>query len=203
LPFYAGQYVSIKVAEDGTRRSYSICSSPSIDHGFELLVDVSPQGPGSRFLQKLEIGEDIEMLAPLGRFTLHGSEEWSSLTFIATGSGIAPFRGMIQHLLQDEQDERPIQLLWGMRYPQHLFWQDEFEELVDYFENFSFHPVMSQAGEGWTLCRGRVTDCLQTHDWDPTGGYFLCGSTAMIEDTVAVLQSQGVPAEKIRYEQFY
>lgn len=203
LPFHAGQYVSIKVDEAGTRRSYSICSSPAIDHGFELLVDVSPQGPGSQFLGDLEIGEDIELLAPLGRFTLAGHEEYSSLNFIATGSGIAPFRSMIQYLLQEKQEQRPIRLLWGMRYPEDLFWEDEFEELVDYFENFSFHPVMSKASSEWTLCRGRVTDCLLTHQWDDDGGYYLCGGTAMIEDTSTHLQKLDIAPDQINFEQFY
>ena len=53
MPFLAGQYVSIKVSDRGDRRSYSICSPPGIEHGFELMVDVRPQGLGSKFLQNL------------------------------------------------------------------------------------------------------------------------------------------------------
>lgn len=203
MEFEAGQYVSIQVDEAGTRRSYSICSRPDIDHGFELLIDIEPQGVGIKYLQSLEFGQEISLLGPMGEFTLVDDPSEKALVLVATGSGIAPFHSMILELLQAKQDPRPIILYWGLRYDQNLFWQDEFEQLAEAFPNFKFHPVLSKPSERWVLCSGRVTDCLSVHDMIEDAGYYLCGGKAMIEDTIKLLQSQGIEEKKIHHEKFY
>lgn len=204
LDFTAGQYVSIKVAEDGTRRSYSICSSPGINHGFETLLDVEPAGIGCTYLESLEFGAEISLLAPLGKFVLETAVPDEEIVLVATGSGISPFRSIILDLLQEKQDQRPISLYWGLRHAEQLCWQDEFSQLSEYFPNFKFHPVLSQAPAEWPLCRGRVTDCLSTHQL-PTSqktGYYLCGRAQMITDVSQILVERGVLTENIHYEKF-
>jgi ring-1,2-phenylacetyl-CoA epoxidase subunit PaaE len=91
--FDAGQYLLLKVHPNGTRRSYSLWSDPSNAHGFELFVEVIPNGVGSHFLSTLPFGSDVEFLAPLGQFTVPTTiTPATPLVFIATGSGIAPFQ---------------------------------------------------------------------------------------------------------------
>lgn len=205
LNFEAGQYASIKVAENGARRSYSISSSPGITHGFETTVDLKPGGIGSQFLQNLNFGDEIELLAPMGNFTIDKNLGEQAIVLVATGSGISPFYSMIQDLLQEKQDQRQIWLFWGLRYAQDLFWQDEFALLKDHFPNFNFHPVLSRAPEDWPLCRGRVTDCLSVHQLPEFEkvGYYLCGNAQMIADVSQVLTSRGVKPEFIHHEKFY
>lgn len=205
MDFIAGQYVSLKVAENGTRRSYSICSTPGIKHGFETVVDLEPAGIGCQFLERLKFGDEVSLLAPLGQFVIDTQLQEDEIILVATGSGISPFMSMILDLLQEKQDTRPISLYWGMRHVEHLFWQDEFELLSENFANFSFHPVLSRAPEEWPLCRGRVTDCLSVHQLSesPKVGYYLCGSAPMIVDVSQVLSQKGVQAEHIHHEKFY
>lgn len=203
MQFEAGQYVSIQVDEKGTRRSYSISSRPDVDHGFELLVDLEPQGLGVQFLDGLEFGQEISLLGPMGQFTIEDREDEKSLVFVATGSGIAPFMSMVTDLLQVKQDPRPIILYWGLRYAEQMFWQDEFAQLAESFSNFKFHPVLSKPTQGWVLCSGHVTDCLSIHDTLPDAGYYLCGNKGMIEDTIKVLTQMNVKTENIHHEKFY
>ncbi|NCN82693.1 MAG: hypothetical protein GW947_01885 [Candidatus Pacebacteria bacterium] len=203
LVFSAGQYASLKVSEKGERRSYSICSSPAVSHGFELLIDHQPAGVGCTYLENLQFGQEIELLAPLGIFTIVADEAETSLALVATGSGIAPFRSMLLERLQVVKDTRPITLYWGMRHANTLFWEDEFEELAQSFPNFSFHPVLSQAEQAWPLCRGRVTDCLNTHEQAAGVGYYLCGSTKMITDVSQTVLAKGVTEQRIHHEKFY
>lgn len=201
LTFIPGQYVSLKVNDAGARRSYSIVSSPAIAHGFELLVEHIPDGVGSQFLQALELGGEVEVLAPLGMFVLDQTEQ--EYVFVATGSGVAPFRSMILQLLQQEQSEKPITLYFGIRHATDLVWQQEFQELSTLFPNFRFHPTISQAPTEWPLCRGRVTDCLQVHDISLTAGYYLCGGASMITDVKALLQKRGIAQTQIHHEKFF
>lgn len=203
LPFAAGQYVSVVVTPEGHRRSYSIVSTPAVTHSFELLVDVEPLGPGAQFFKALQIGEKMSFLAPLGRFTFDEQATSDQLVFVATGSGVAPFRSMILDLLQEKNEKRPIILLWGLRYIEQLFWQAEFQELVDYFPNFSFHPVISKPGAEWPLCRGRVTDCLTVHQFSTQASFYLCGGTGMIEDVQQQLLDNKIAPEQIYTEKFF
>lgn len=203
IQFAAGQYVSMKVSERGERRSYSICSPPGVQHSFELLVDISPQGIGSLYIESLKLGDEVDVLAPMGVFTLASSGVEQSLAFVATGSGITPFRSMILHLLQEQLDTRPITLYWGLRYAQDLFWQNDFQDLAEAFPNFKFHPVLSKAADEWPLCRGRVTDCLAVHGVPPNTGFYICGNEHMVKDTIQLLQQGGVSETFIHHEKFY
>lgn len=201
--FQAGQYVSLQVSEHGDRRSYSICSSPEADHGFELLIDVSPNGLGSQYLHNLALGQTVNVLVPLGVFTVPDAPEEKNLIFIGTGSGIAPFRSMIMDQLQNKHDQRPMTLYWGLRHVAQMFWQDEFTELSQNFPNFHFHPVISQPEADWPLCRGRVTDCLSVHEFVPEAGFYLCGNAPMLRDVLAFLGQKQIPEARIHHEKFY
>lgn len=203
VQFQAGQYVSLKVSERGDRRSYSICSSPEKNHGFELLIDISPQGLGTSFLSEMTLGQEVDVLMPLGVFTVSQASDEQAVIFLGTGSGIAPFRSMILDQLQAKHDTRPIVLHWGLREVNQLFWQDEFQELAESFPNFHFHPVISRPTNEWPLCRGRVTDCLRTHEFNQQAGYYLCGNAAMLQETLTILQEKGILPGHIHHEKFF
>jgi len=203
VPFLAGQYVSIKVTESGLRRSYSIASSPENTHGFELVLDVTPAGAGTKFLEALQFGQEVEILYPLGMFYLMDEPSEKSLVYVANGSGIVPFRSMLLDQLQLKNDKREITLHWGLRHEADLIWEDEFQELSESYPNFHFHPVISQPTPEWPLCQGRVTDCLATHEFEAEAGYYLCGSTTMIADVVTFLIQRGVTRQHIHHENFY
>ncbi len=201
MTFEAGQYVSIQVAPTGERRSYSICSTPAIDHSFELLVDISPNGLGANFLKNLKIGDEVNVLGPLGHFTLSQSGE-SAIALVATGSGIAPLRSMILDLLQNKGDTRQITLYWGLRYAADMFWLEDLEDLAEKFSNFHFYPTLSQPAPEWTLSSGRVTDLLQVHKFTPKTGFYLCGNAPMMKDATNLLLAKGVESSYIHQESF-
>lgn len=214
IEFTAGQYIMLKVSGLVGVRQYSITSAPSMDHGIELLADVVPGGKGSMYLAGLKPGDTVEFMAPAGAFSVKDEEQ---LLFVATGSGIAPVRSMILDLLVDKQDKRQMWLQWGMRYPEDIFWFDNFARMAEEYENFSFDVVLSKPPENWELCSGRVTDCLQRHYVEEEGpdigqertlnfakiGVYVCGSKQMIDDVKGWLTKQGVATERIHHERFY
>ncbi len=202
MQFVAGQYVSIKVSEAGQRRAYSICSAPSIDHGFELLVDISPKGLGCCYLESLKFGDTVSVLGPLGMFTMPETDETARYC-IATGSGIAPFRSMILDELQNKHDPRPLTLYWGLRHEQDMFWELEFQELAQSFPHFTSKIILSQPGENWPLDKGRVTDLLTALGTPATAGYYLCGNGAMVKQAIEQLTQAGVPQQHIHHEMFF
>lgn len=204
IEFTAGQYILLNTPNTAQKRQYSIVSAPRLDHAIELLVEVIPSGVASSYLASLHPGDDVSFYAPAGEFVIaeNVQSRHDPLVFVGTGSGIAPLRSMILDQLRTRETTRPLHLIWGMRYAESLFWLDQFDELQDNFSNFSYHIVLSKAPDEWTLCRGRVTDCLSTHDLLPNAQYYMCGNPHMIEDVTAVLQSRGVPADHLHHEKF-
>lgn len=203
LQFKAGQYLSLAIDAQGKRRAYSIINPPSIDHGVELLVEPVSGGAGTAYLTNLQFGNEVSFLAPLGMFTIDFSatEAEQEIFLIATGSGIAPLRSMLLDLI-DKQDKRPIHLYWGLRFVEHLIWEDEFQRLEESFPNFHFHPVISKAPDAWTLSRGRVTEILSVLDLPTSAGYYVCGSAAMVKDTFEILKQKGVADSLLHKENF-
>ncbi len=205
--FVAGQYVSIKVAPDGTRRSYSIASAPD-GNAIELLIDVAPDGVGSKYFLALNVGDEVEAMGPMGIFTLASKDPKPNRMFIATGSGIAPIRAMVVESLRKKMALGEVKLLWGMRHEEDLFWQEEFVQMNREFPNFSYQIVLSKPGDHWHGECGHVGDCLRNgfiiHERDlKSWEFFLCGGQEMIMETGSYLASQGVVGENIHFEKFF
>lgn len=202
--YVAGEYVSVKVNADGQRRSYSLGSSPK-DNFLELIFDVKPGGLGSNYLANLQLGEEVEILGPMGRFVVEGELGLErKMLFIGTGSGIVPLRSMIHDLLETRGFGGEVKLHWGMRSDEEIFMVSELEELKQRFANFSYDIVMSQASGQWGNCRGHVQDCLNLHMSDYNGWEaYLCGNQKMVLDVAVLLQTKGVMREKVYFEKYY
>lgn len=199
IEFTAGQYASFAIG-NGERRSYSIASEPAMDHAVQLCVDVTPQGKGATFLRNLRPGDEVEFLAPLGRFVV---ETEPKLLFVATGSGITPIRSMLLDLLQYKKDPREIRLLWGVRLVNELFWLEHFRKLHEIYDNFTFMPILSKPPEHWPLIAGHVTKEVEALTLDPSWGAYLCGNRMMIEEVSRLLVKKGVPQNQIHFEKFF
>jgi len=195
--FEAGQYVSVKVSEKGERRDYSIAGREK-DEGLALLVDVGPGGVGSRFFENIKEGEMVEVLGPMGEFTVR--DEDKSLVMIATGSGIAPIKIMVE---EEIKKGKRVWLVWGMRYENDVFWVKMFKEWKEKHANFRFDLVLSKVGEEWKGKRGHVQDVVGKglEEWKGSG-FYVCGSRETVEDVERWLLSNGVKLELVRKEKF-
>ena len=204
IEFTAGQFIMLSVPGMLPKRAYSIASNPTETNHVDILVDIGPQGDGSLYLQSLNPGETVTFMAPGGQFVIAPDPTEQKLAMIATGSGISAIRSMVLNLLQTKNDSRPISLHWGMRYPEDIFWENDFRMLEKQFPNFHFDLVLSQAPPGWPLCTGHVTDCLPKHYPDFSGlGVYICGNKKMIEEVSAFLTQRGVLPQNIHHERFF
>lgn len=196
LQYEAGQYLSVKVNNGGERRSYSLMSSP-MEENLGLLIDTSPGGLGSQFFVNLKEGDEVEILLPMGRFVL--CEDEKDVLFVATGSGIAPMRGMIKEMLA-LSGERKVKLVWGMRHEDDLLWMEEWRELQEKYNNFDFVVVLSQPGEDWNGEKGHVGDAL-VGDWSGWEAY-VCGNGEMVKAVKEQLVNEGMEESSVYFEKF-
>lgn len=202
LNFKAGQFVSVKV-NDQRINAYSIAGCPDQNH-FELLVDVSPQGVGSKYFENLKEGEKITYLGPAGIFTLKPNDGSQHLLLLGTGSGIAPLKYMAEDALKNLKITQPITLYFGLRFKEDIFWTDIFDELSRNYPNFHYKLCLSKPSPDWTGFSGHITDIVK-QDFPDAGicSAYLCGNKAMIEESAKLLLESGCPQERIYSEKFY
>jgi Na+-transporting NADH:ubiquinone oxidoreductase subunit F len=201
--FKAGQFVTVPVAEK-TLRSYSIASPPTDPTRLLLIVDIAPAGPGARYFQELKAGDDLLFQGPYGAFCLRPDTD-RDLILVATGSGIAPVRGMLRDLCDQRDMDRAIVLFFGCRHREDLIFHEEFVELARQYPGFVYHPTLSQPAAGsWGGMTGRVTAHL-AHYLPSVDGRtaFVCGSKAMLKDVGDILVGLGMDKKKIKKEQFF
>jgi ferredoxin-NADP reductase len=201
LPYRPGQFVSLSHEISGRKitRAYSTASPPS-GNRFELCLNRVQDGLLSPFLFDLQPGDTLPMKGPLGYFTWREPVKDSIL--VATGTGIAPFRGMVQSYLEGG-GEREITLVFGVRYERSLLYRSEFEELAARYPNFRFWPTLSRPEESWTGRHGHV----QAHVLDALGeqrdvDVYICGMKAMVNDMRQQLKEIGLERTQIIFEKY-
>lgn len=190
--YKAGQYVSFFCPREGNpkpiARMYSLCSNPT-EKGVAKVVYNYVGGPGTKFLQALQVGQAVEFKGPYGHFVLKQDSSRHAV-FIATGTGIAPFKSMVEEELA-KGNRRNFTILWGVRNLRDIYYKEAFEALAQKFPNFKFHLTLSQETAWGGLC-GRVTAHIK--DLFPSVDnieVYLCGSDAMIQDVTTQLKAIG------------
>lgn len=190
--FKSGQYIQFFCPRDDNpkpiARMYSICSTPT-EKGVAKIVYNYVGGPGTRFLQALKVGQEVDFKGPFGHFTLK-QDSTRDAVFISTGTGIAPFKAMLEEELA-KGNKRNFVILWGLRHKTDVYYKEEFEALAKQYPNFKFYLTLSQEPT-WDGMHGRVTSHIKTifKSVDNIEVY-LCGSDAMIKDITEQLKSIG------------
>lgn len=205
--FAPGQFVSIQQPKpDGKlhTRAYSIACSPRSEPSFDLCLNRVEQGFLSNWLCDLEEGATVQFHGPHGMFTLR--EPRHDSVFIATGTGVAPFRGMVHWLFEKpgRTEGREFWLVYGTRYQENIYYRDEFERIARDHPNFHYVPTLSRCGEQWTGCRGYVQD----HVREIVGGRkdmqaYICGLHQMVDANRKMLKEElGWDRKQIIFETY-
>lgn len=102
------------------------------------------RGVCSNYLCDAKPGDEIRVTGPSGkRFVLPADPSEHDYVFFATGTGIAPFRGMIHDLLESGADCR-IALVMGAPYTTDLLYHDDLTSLAEAHENFRYITAISR-----------------------------------------------------------
>lgn len=105
-------------------------------------------GVASNYLCSLKPGDQVRITGPAGkRFLIPADPEQHEYLFIATGTGIAPFRGMILDMLEGGPGHRcgaPITLVMGSPYASDLLYHREMQALADRYPNFRYLTALSR-----------------------------------------------------------
>jgi phenol/toluene 2-monooxygenase (NADH) P5/A5 len=204
LAFNPGQYVSLAVPGTRETRTYSLASPPSQPRRIELHVRRTPGGLASDgwIFSTLAARDQIILSGPYGRFFLRQARE-EPMLMIAGGTGLAPIKSIIAHLMETGPDRR-CTLYQGARTASMLYDSDYFTELAArHPDHFRYRPCLSEE-HAPGHAHGNVTDVLDA-DLPTCAGHvaYVCGPPPMVEAALKTLMRKRLFPRDIYREDFY
>lgn len=202
--FVPGQFVTLDlpIHEKPNKRwrSYSIASWPDGSNVFELLIVLLEDGAGTPWIWKnISVGSDFTLRGPQGVFVLHEENLTKDLFLISTGTGIAPFRSMAQHIKLHNTPHENIYMLFGCRTQKDLLYYDELKQLETEMPKLHFLPTLSR--EDWEGKKGYVHALYEELcTGKQPASFYLCGWKAMIDEAKKRIQELGYDRKAIHQE---
>ena len=193
VSFIPGQVAVLRVAEEPP--AYFAFASAPEDRELEILVKRNIGASVALF--DLKEGDHVELLDVAGHgFNLERLHN-RDLVFVAMGTGVAPLRSALRHVLQRKEQFGKLVVLYGARTPDDFCYRDETDPWQD--AGVELRQVVSRPGD---------------HDWSGPTGYvqslldhvlpdlhspvaLVCGSREMIAQTRDRLQQMGFAADAI------
>lgn len=222
LPFRAGQYLDV-LPPDGRRRSFSIASPPHDAARLELHVRRSPGhgGSGAALFDGMPVGTVLRIEGPVGQFFYEPSE--APLLLIVGGTGFAPVKSILRHVLEAEGATRPVRLYWGAHRADDLYELAALRAWAARHPNLDCVAVLSDVGAlaaapadamqpaagprvagavrwraGWVhdVAAQELGATLAAHD------LYFAGPPALVEAIRADYPARGVAPERLRFDSF-
>jgi sulfhydrogenase subunit gamma (sulfur reductase) len=186
LRFVPGQ---VAVLRAGLEKAYFAFASSPEDTELEFLVKRG-YGAGGLIYEMRE-GEPVELLEIVGHGFALDEQKGKDLVFVAMGTGVAPLRSALRHVLKHKSEFGQLVVLYGARTPDDFCYGDE---------------VNDWEAAGVEL--RRVISRPDGHDWSGPTGYvqslldhvlpglsapvaLICGSREMIGQTHERLEQMG------------
>ena len=194
LDFQPGQFASLTAQIGGREitRAYSLAAAPRGDNQFEICLNLVQDGVFSPHLFALGVGDTVELKGILGTFVWR--EPAMDSILVATGTGIVPYRAMLQ-----VPQNRRITLIYGTRNAQNLLFLDEFRAL----SGVHFIPTVTRPAPDWTGATGRVQPLLLEALGERTDvQVYACGLREMVDSVRALCKERGMDRRQIITEKF-
>ncbi|WP_375325917.1 FAD-binding oxidoreductase [Flagellimonas sp. GZD32] len=193
--FLEGQYVDL--IKGNIKRSYSISISNNENNLLEFIIKNYDKGVMSNYWFNEAKKDDLLRLnGPLGTF-FYRNKVYKRIIFLATGTGIAPVKSILQGLENSKVNHGEILVFWGARYQEQLF-LDNLPNVGD-----KFYKVVSRPESDWGGEIGYVQNVLCRKLEDLTNcAVYACGSSEMIESAKNLLTGKGLKEEDFYSDAF-
>lgn len=206
--FTPGQYMEWTLPhqrEDsrGNRRYFSIASSPTEDKLSMTVKFYDPSSTYKKRLISLEPGEKIIASQVAGDFILPKNLK-KQFVFIAGGVGIAPFRSMIQYII-DKNLTTDIILLFTNRTKEDILFAEIFDRArLNGVKTIYNLTNAESAPQDWTGTVGYITpEKIQQLIPDYKNRvYYLSGPQPMVQNFEETLRKVSVPSNQITKDFF-
>lgn len=202
--FQAGQYLDVMLPHN-RRRSFSIACPPHASDLIELHIRRVSSG---EFTEQVFGGMQEKTLlrieGPLGQFWFR-EESPRPAVMIGGGTGYAPLRAMLRHLLE-RGDRRPMHLYWGAQARIDLYEDEQLRALSARHPQFKYTPVLSnpKSEDAWTGRVGWVHLAALDDYRNELGAVdvYASGPPAMVEAVRSEFTARGLPPGQLFFDSF-
>lgn len=193
VKFMPGQ-VAVLLVEGEPPAYFAFASAPE-DRELEVLV--KHKVGASTVIFDMRPGQKVELLEVVGRGFDLDAQKNKDLVFVAMGTGVAPLRSALRHVLKRKADFGQCVVLYGARTPDDFCFRDETDSWQQ--QGVELRQVISRPdGHDWSGPTGYVQSLLDHVLPDLKSPVALiCGSPAMMEQTRERLQQMGFAPEEI------
>ncbi|MEA2173974.1 MAG: hypothetical protein QOD00_1566, partial [Blastocatellia bacterium] len=180
--------------DDGPTSYFAFASAPE-DKELEFLVKRASGASAS--IYEMKGGDRVELLDVVGHGFALDEQRGRDLVFVAMGTGVAPLRSALRHVLTRPEDFGQLVVLYGARTPDDFCYRDETE--MWQAAGVELRQVVSRPdGHDWYGPTGYVQSLLDHVLPDLSSPVALiCGSREMIQQTRDRLQQMGFAPEAI------
>ena len=206
LKYIPGQLIQLCAKpgeDDSVIRNYSIASWPDGTNNLELIITYLEGGAMSEYLFKeAKIGDEFVYRGPMGVFTLPETID-RDIFFVSTGSGISPFRSMVNYIAENGVPTQNVKLFFGTRRQEDICYWEEMKLVESILPNFEFIPTLSQ--EEWKGKTGYVHEHYLSliDDMKDKPLVYYCGWDRMVSEGREHLAKRGFEMTRdIRVEIF-
>jgi ring-1,2-phenylacetyl-CoA epoxidase subunit PaaE len=214
--YISGQYLTLIFNINGRRyiRPYSFSSAPGIDSTLNVTVKRVPAGVVSNhILDKVEVGEVIEVFEPMGDFTLNripNTVQNPHLVLWGSGSGVTPLMSIAKSALIDDRYHH-ITFVYGNRNFDTAIFYEQIDALQQRFpKTFSvwhFHTQSIINQNNPYIVQGRINPKkvldIMSHESDlATTYHYICGPVGLKDSIKAALSAINIDESNIFSEDF-
>ncbi|OZJ03815.1 hypothetical protein BZG36_03815 [Bifiguratus adelaidae] len=201
-----GKHLYLRVKDNSNTwvmRAYTPVSCHRTKGFLDILIKIYRPNPGreggkmTTLLDKLSIGDTVEMKGPLGHFEylapgkvrLHGGErEVDQLCMISGGSGITPCYQVLREVCRNEDDPTQVVLLNGNRYVADILLRSELDTFAITRNDRVkvWHALSGCVPPNWSQGRGRLNASHLEHYFgtSPSSSkriLLVCGPPGMLD----------------------
>lgn len=191
--FTPGQVAILRV--DGEEPAYFAFAGAPDDRDLEVLV--KQKAGASSVIYNMCVGDKIELVGIAGHGFKLDEMKGRDLVFVAMGTGVAPLRSALRHVLKHKDQFGQLVVLYGARTPDDFCYRDETEAWE--VAGIELRQVVSRPdGHDWSGPTGYVQSLLDNvlpSLASPVA--LICGSREMIDQTRERLSKMGFKAEEI------
>ena len=203
LEYKPGQFFYIAIKQDDRELSkhFSFSSSPTEKDHIEFTKKFTDH-EYSLALKAAKVGDWARIDAPYGKFTFEG--EYPKIALLGGGIGITPFMSYCKNAT-DKGLSSKITLFYGCRTPGDIAFRKEFEDMAKGNPNLRLVFTVSQpAPPDWTGAIGTINvEMVKQHLPDyQENVFYTCGPPRMIDAMEKLVESLGLPKEKLKRELF-
>lgn len=131
-------------------RQYTPISPVNSVGCLDLIIKVYPKGRMSALVREWSIGSLVRLRGPFGSFQIK-QNEYKQVSMLACGTGITPMYQIMRHVLDNEEDETRLVLLYSLSRAKDILMKKELDEFSNYWNVRIVYILTRDVGRSFPL----------------------------------------------------